>query len=433
MTLAPHAQKTRDPRAGAKGSGVLARLAWGVCGLVLVLIACAVALTVPNDYAHWRVDFLVPVASAALVGALVASRQPRNPVGWFILGHALCFSLGEFGRQYAIYGVLTEPGSLPFARAMIWPTYWAWYPGLVLLVVLLPLYFPDGRLVSRGWRWASWLAIIFGASATALAMVRPGDSEARGIPNPLGIESLGDGNWALPSVLDVLMSAGWLSLGSVAVASLIVRFRHSRAQERKQLEWFLYAVVLVLLVNAASRVVPAESLPLAARELLFVATFEGLWVAIGIAILRYRLYGIDVLINRTLVYGTLTASLAALYFGGIVLLQMLFDLLSGQQSTLAVVASTLMIAALFNPLRHRIQSFIDRRFYRRKYDARRTLEVLSSKLREETNLDALSNDLVGMVRDTLEPAHVSLWLRPTRGPAEDGNDREFSGSYPTLP
>jgi alanine-alpha-ketoisovalerate/valine-pyruvate aminotransferase len=121
-----------------------------VCGLVLIMIACAVVLAVPNRYALWRVDFLVPVASAALVGALVASRQPRNPVGWFVLGHALCISLGEFGRQYAIYGVLTQHGSLPFARVMIWPTYWVWYPGLVLMISLLPLYFPDGRLIARG-------------------------------------------------------------------------------------------------------------------------------------------------------------------------------------------------------------------------------------------------------------------------------------------
>ena len=392
--------------------------------MVLILIACAAVLALPNNYALWRVDFLVPVASAALVGALVASRQPRNPVGWFVLGHALCFSLGEFGRQYAIYGVLTNPGSLPFARAMIWPTYWVWYPGLILLVSLLPLYYPDGRLVSREWRWATGLAVVFGACASALAMVRPGDSEARGIPNPLGFESLGDGARMLSSVLGVLMSGGWLLLGSVAVASLMVRFRRSRAQERKQLEWFLYAVVLVLLVNTASQLFSTDLLPSAVRELLFVATFEGLWVAIGIAILRYRLYGIDILINRTLVYGTLTASLAALYFGGIVVLQMLFDLLSGQQSTLAVVASTLMIAALFNPLRRRIQSFIDRRFYRRKYDARKTLEAFSAQLRDETDLDELSDDLVGVVRETMQPAHVSLWLRPDRGPAASGSNRE---------
>ena len=405
--------ETHDHRVGGAGSSAVA---WGLCGLVLVLIACAVVLAVPNRYALWRVDFLVPVASAALVGALVASRQSRNPVGWFVLGHALCFSLGEFGRQYAIYGALTQPGSLPLARAMIWPTYWVWYPGLVLMVSLLPLYFPDGRLIARGWRWATGLAVVFGAVATGLAMVRPGDNEARGIPNPLGIESLGEGAQALSSVFDVLMSAGWLLLGSIAVASLAVRFRRSRAEERKQLEWFLYAVVLVLLVNTASQIFSAEVLPSVVRELLFVLTLEGLWVAIGIAILRYRLYGIDILINRTLVYGTLTASLAALYFGVVVVLQMVLDLLSGRQSTLAVVASTLLIAALFNPLRRFIQSFIDRRFYRRKYDARQTLEAFSSKMRNETDLKALSDDLVGVVRETVQPAHVSLWVRSYGAP-----------------
>ena len=412
MTLTPRPHKTRYQRVGGAGHGAVAWLAWGACGLVLIMIACAVVLAVPNHYALWRVDFLVPVASAALLGALVASRQPRNPVGWFVLGHAFCFSLGEFGRQYAIFGVFTEAGSLPFAREMIWPTYWIWYPGLILMISLLPLYFPNGRPVSRGWRWVTGLVVVFGACATGLAMVRSDDIEAKGLPNPLGLEGLSDVARTLPHLLDILMSAGWLLLGSVAVASLIVRFRRSRAEERKQLEWFLYAVVLVLLVNTIGQLFPTEFLPSVVREFLFVFTLEGLWVAIGIAILRYRLYGIDILINRTLVYGTLTASLVALYFTVIVVMQMLFDLLSGQQSTLAVVASTLLIAALFNPLRRRIQLFIDRRFYRKKYDARQTLEAFSARLRDETNLDALSGDLVRMVGDTLQPAHVSLWLRP---------------------
>jgi hypothetical protein len=140
--------------------------------------------------------------------------------------------------------------------------------------------------------------------------------------------------------------------------------------------------------------------------------FAGLPVAVGIAVLRYRLYEIDLIINRTLVYGSLTATLIALYVGGVVVLQRLFVLLTGRQSTLAVVASTLLIAALFSPLRRRIQAFIDRRFYRRKYDARKTLETFSTKLRDSTDLDALSNDLVGVVRETMQPAHVSLWLRP---------------------
>ena len=382
--------------------------------MVLVLVACAALLAVSNRYDLWRVDFLIPVASAALVGTLIASRQPRNPVGWFILGHAFCFSLGEFGRQYAIYGVLTWPGSLPFARAMIWPTYWIWYPGIILMISLLPLYFPDGRLVSQGWRWATGLAVTFGACATALAMVRPGDNEARGIPNPLGIENLSEGPPALSSALAALLSAGWLLLGSVAVISLIVRFRRSRTAERKQLEWFVYALILVLFTNTASQILPTEMLPAIVRELLFVLTLEGLWVAIGIAILRYRLYDIDIIINRTLVYGSLTVMLVALYFGGIVLLQRVFVALTGERSTLAVVASTLLIAALFSPLRRRIQAFIDRRFYRRKYDAAKTLEAFSATLRDETDLEALNEDLVGVVRETMQPAHVSLWLREPR-------------------
>jgi hypothetical protein len=160
-------------------------------------------------------------------------------------------------------------------------------------------------------------------------------------------------------------------------------------------------------------------------NLLDVTTFVALYVAMGIAILRHRLYDIDVIINRTLVYSALTATLVALYFGGIVVLQRLFEALAGEKSTLAVVASTLVIAALFNPLRRHIQSFIDRRFYRRKYDAIKTLEAFSSKLREETDLEALSDDLVGAVKETMQPAHTSLWLRPD--PPPRGSETQEQG------
>ena len=153
-----------------------------------------------------------------------------------------------------------------------------------------------------------------------------------------------------------------------------------------------------------------------------LVSFTAVPIAVGIAILRYRLYDIDLLINRTLVYGSLTVTLVALYFGGIVVLQRVFVLLTGQQSTLAVVASTLLIAALFTPLRRRIQGFIDRRFYRRKYDARKTLEAFSTKLKNETDLEALNNDLVGVVRETMQPAHVSLWLRPATAPKGEQAD-----------
>ena len=194
-------------------------------------------------------------------------------------------------------------------------------------------------------------------------------------------------------------------------AAVIVRFRQSRGDERQQLKWFAYAVGVMVFVFVTwfSLVVIGLVGP---TSLMYEAPLIGLPVATGIAILRYRLYDIDVIVNRTLVYGSLTLVLALMYFGGIVVLQRLFVTLTGEQSTLAVVASTLLIAALFTPLRRRIQSFIDRRFYRRKYDAAKTLEAFSATLRDETDLDALRNDLVGVVRETMQPAHVSLWLRP---------------------
>ena len=196
---------------------------------------------------------------------------------------------------------------------------------------------------------------------------------------------------------------------------MLLRLRRAAGVERQQVKWFAYAAAIFAIAGVLNVSTLAIDVPLWvewANLVIFPVAGTTIPIAIGIAILRYRLYDIDLLINRTLVYGLLTVTLVALYVGGIVVLQRLFVLLTGQRSTLAVVASTLLIAALFTPLRRRIQSFIDRRFYRRKYDARKTLEAFSAKLRDETDLDALSDDLVGVVRETMQPAHVSLWLRP---------------------
>jgi RsiW-degrading membrane proteinase PrsW (M82 family) len=203
--------------------------------------------------------------------------------------------------------------------------------------------------------------------------------------------------------------------GLGAVISLFVRFRRARGDERQQIKWFVSAAALTLVwITVFGQ--STRGLPEAIVALSFLLVIPSIPLATGIAILRYRLYDIDRIINRTLVYGSLTVTLVALYFGGIVVLQRIFVTLTGQQSTLAVVASTLLIAALFTPLRRRIQGFIDRRFYRSKYDARKTLEAFSAQLREETDLNALSEDLVGVVRETMQPAHVSLWLRPEASP-----------------
>jgi hypothetical protein len=243
-------------------------------------------------------------------------------------------------------------------------------------------------------------------------MVRPGDYEAAGLPNPLGVEGLVDGAGSLPTVFGILLPASWAILSIAAAASLVVRFGRSRGKERQQLEWFVYALVICVLALIAGQAFLNDLLPTGVREFVFVVTLESLWVAIAVAILRYRLYDIDLLINRTLVYGSLTVLLVATYLGGLVGLQYVFRALTGQESTLAVVASTLAIAALFGPLRRRVQSLVDRRFYRRKYDAARTLEGFSAKLRDETDLDALNDELVGVVSVTMQPAHAGLWLRP---------------------
>jgi hypothetical protein len=223
------------------------------------------------------------------------------------------------------------------------------------------------------------------------------------IDNPIGIEGLG-----YPEDLPVFgLLNGLVIVGLVgAVASVVVRFWRSRGVERQQMKWFVYAAALILLAPAVDQLPDVINGVWLALVLICTST------AIGIAVLRYRLYDIDVVINRTLVYGSLTAILVAVYFGGIVVLQRLFVVLTGETSTFAVVASTLVIAALFNPLRRGIQSFIDRRFYRKKYDAAKTLQAFSSKLRDETDLDALNAHLVGVVAEAMQPAHVLLWLRP---------------------
>jgi hypothetical protein len=201
----------------------------------------------------------------------------------------------------------------------------------------------------------------------------------------------------------------------ISAASLFVRRLRARGVERQQLKWFTYAVAITvsgfILTYTISEAVGSVWLRWAGNVITVVGVL-GIPISMGIAILRYRLYEIDLLINRTLVYGSLTAMLVGVYVGGIVVLRGLLRTLTGQESQLAIVASTLAVAALFNPLRHRMQAFIDRRFYRSKYDARQTLEAFSAKLRDETDLDALSDDLVGVVRETMQPAHVSLWLRP---------------------
>jgi hypothetical protein len=382
---------------------VASRVAWSVCGLTLAVIACAIVLDVLNQRDNQDTFFVVALVTCVAVGGLVVSRQPQNPVGWFFLASAACFALQSFALQYAHYGLQTDPGSLPAAEAMAWVQTWVWAPGVMMLLSFLPLYFPNGRLISPRWRWVLGSALFVCVFLTIQSALLPGDPRGSGLVNPLGVE-------ALEPVLDLsdpVMFAPYFAVLFASAVSLVVRFRRSAGVERQQIKWLAYTVSVIPVWFLVNPVIVDNPFLIGAVDALL---FAGVPVATGIAILRYRLYDIDVVINRTLVYGALTIMLVAVYLGGVVLLQTVFRYLTGQGSQLAIVASTLAIAALFNPLRRRIQAFIDRRFYRRKYDAAKTLEAFSAKLRDETDLDALSREFTSVVRETVQPAYLTLWL-----------------------
>ena len=420
--------------AGREASGLSTRLAswlaWSACALSLTLTGTALVLLAANR-SHPNVHVFdygtvltVITVSTSPVGALIASRRPQNPLGWIICAIGLGSGIEHFAGQYAIYALLSEPTSLSGGEVFAWIASWLWIPSAGLLVFLL-LLFPDGRLASGRWRWFAWLSATALTAGTVSAAFLPGPIDGLGpIRNPLGIE--GTRQLLGPVVSgSAALAEGLLAL--VAAVSLLLRLRHARGEERQRIKWFAYAITMMaggfFLTYTVAEAIDAWWMWWTGFGLT-MASVLGVQLSIGIAILRYRLFDIDLIINRTLVYGTLTATLVAVYFGGVVLMQRVFVALTGQQSTLAVVASTLLIAALFSPLRRRIQSFIDLRFYRRKYDARKTLDAFSTKLREETDPDDLNDDLVRVVRETIQPAHVRLWLRT---PTEAGRGGESSG------
>jgi hypothetical protein len=411
---------TQVPRIHGRGVGGMslrsaARLAWLLCALCLALTALSILLlslnlSHPGTNFHVNyVDSTVSAISFAVVGALVASRRPTNPVGWLLCLGGVVLSIDFFCAQYAIYALQAQPGSFPAGEALAWIASWIVnvFVGLLAFAFLL---FPTGRLPSRRWRPLAWLTVAILLADTTLHMFTSGPIDGLGpIRNPFGIDDFSN-------VLDMVLLIG-IPVYLAVASSPFVRLFRAAGVERQQIKWFAYAaaatiggIIFYIIPSLIDTPLWFERAVLA----LNVAAAPAIPVAIGIAILRYRLYEIDFIINRTLVYGVLTLTLGLVYIGGVTATQAIFRALTGQeqQPQLAIVISTLVIAALFNPLRRRIQGFIDRRFYRRKYDARKTLEGFSAKLRDETDLDALGEDLVGVVRETMQPAHVSLWLRP---------------------
>jgi len=394
-------------------------LAWSLVGVPAVLLLCGISLSVAANSVSTRLPYdietfftsgainLITLLPFSVIGALIVSRQPRNAIGWIYCGVGLLVGLVALAHGYADYWLASGSGIRSLAETAAWFGSWTWIPLVLVPTSLLLLLFPDGRLLSPRWRPVAWCAAIgIVGYALSSALETGGLGDYPMIPNPYGVDS---------PLVGMVGLAGVILAGCSTVASavsLIVRLRRAGSEQRQQIKWFAYGGVVVVGIIVASGFVSIWSVSVSI--LIISVALLGLPVFTGIAILKYRLYDIDVIINRTLVYGSLTITLAAVYFAGVVGTQYVFRAVTGQERLpqLAVVVSTLAIAAMFDPLRRRIQSFIDRRFYRRKYDAAKTLEAFSARLRDETDLAALSEELVSVVRQTMQPDHVSLWLRP---------------------
>jgi hypothetical protein len=389
-----------------------------LCGLTVALAAARLGIAIADpDASRAAVDARVPggviavavfdamfLIALGVIGAVVASRQPRNPVGWLLC--AIPLSLGPTMIASHIYWslALDHPEGSGTADLMAWISSWIWIPGMVPALTLFPLLFPTGSPPTPRWRVVAWVGILACPALFIGIAFAPGPLEDYPVANPLGVGGV------LKTPVEAIGGTGFALMMLAMLASmisLVVRFRRSSGEERQQLKWVTAAAALFVLILVA----PTDQI--AGDDVGFASMLLGLLIvagAVAIAMLRYRLYDIDVVINRTLVYGALTATLGAAYLGSVLLLQLV---LSGvtEGSGLAVAGSTLGVTALFRPARARIQEAVNRRFYRRKYDAQRTLEVFATRLRDEVQLSALHSELRAVVRETMQPAHVSLWLR----------------------
>jgi hypothetical protein len=364
---------------------------------------------------------LLAMLSAATVGALVASRRPRHPVGWLLLGFALSLTASGVINSYVTYGLVARPGALPAAAgvARYYPATGAAALALLSLVLLLT---PTGSLPSPRWRW--W-AVITAATPVALVLVVP-VAPGRLDPQPL----LTDSPFSDRALGGVVLVATRVALVVTALAvvvaagSLVLRFRRAQGVERQQLRWVALAATLMLLAG------PIVLAPVVLESPILVDWTSAVWVmvlpvAVGAAVLRYRLYDLDRIISRTLAYGLLTLLLG----GGYALLVLGLGQLLGRESPLVVAAATLAVAAVFQPARRRVQAVVDRRFNRRRHDATRIIEAFGARLRNEVDLDTLTAELLAVVDQTMQPTQVSLWLRP---PPPSSSDTAPSEARPTA-
>jgi hypothetical protein len=399
-----------------------ARLAWSAFGLTFLIAVAATVFALLDDGTRLpppdsgevtlagSLTFAVMIVAFAALGALVASRRPGNPIGWILSASPLCLAFTELARNWYVHTLIADLGSLPLAGGLMWAANWSWIPGFMPLLTLLLLLFPEGAAPSPRWRPLGWLAGLAMALLVVGYAFAPGPLEDYPrVENPVGAGGpAGD-------LFEVFQGIGFPLFALAAIgsmASIVVRFRRSHGVERQQLKWMAAAAALVVaawVLNAFFDQALGEDI-----SVILPLALLALPLAAAIAILRYRLYDLGLVVNRTLVYGALSATLGGTYLGIVLLLQLALDPLTSD-SGLAIAGSTLAVAALFRPLRARIQALVDRRFYRRRYDAVRTAEGFSVRLRDELDLAALSAELRGVVRETVQPAHVSLWLRGEAG------------------
>jgi hypothetical protein len=379
-------------------------LAWAsfVIGLV---VSSAAALLLPTD-----AFFVVLIAPFGAVGAILASRRPEHRIGWIFCSFAVTFAVYAFANAYATAG-LAAGSEWPAARFAAWLDAWFWLVYVTQLELAF-LLFPTGRLAGPRWRWLARAIISANAILAVARAFVPGPLEAHPIDNPFGLAALAPAMGLLAALLPVFLLGALLSLGSP-----LARLPGTGGVEREQIKWFGSAGVLLVLELLLGGVLRPIGLDPAIADFvsngLYAVGVVGVPVAMVVAILRYRLYDIDVLIRRTLIYAAVSAVLLATYIGGVALFQfVLAPITSG--SGVAVAISTLAAGALFQPVRRRIQSAVDRRFYRSRYDAVRTLDAFAVRLRDEVDLEALRAELLDVVGQTIQPAHASLWLRSAR-------------------
>lgn len=346
--------------------------------------------------------WVAALLSLPAVGALILARRPANRIGWILCGMGVAFGIGLFSTEYGTYAEVVEGAALP-ARSLV-----AWFSISFRFVFFLPvlflLLFPDGRPASRFWLWVVRVAL----GVLALGLIGdaflPGRIEsAGGVSNPIGIEGLEGPLSALLWIADTAI--GFLFL--LAAWAPFARFRTAAGEQRQQLKWVAYATLLFILWALVSVVL--ESRYEGASEPIGILGFPLIAGAVGISILKHRLYDIDLIVNRTLVYVSLSALLLGIYFASVFGLQLLTAPIT-RESDLAVAASTLVAAALFRPARRRVQTFIDRRFYRKKYDSGKAVDTFAARLRDEIELEVVHSDLLSVVRDTVQPLHAAIWL-----------------------